>query len=191
MIRSPAARPVQALTPNDEMPKCWRTGRHGSRPSVISSMSSSRATAYSLIGTWCRNATAPGLPRRRARVLGAGPEDGRVPAQRRPQRTRDPRGILAACDAQHRAPLGLGQLGGLDAEPAQRPVAANERTRAAPVAPRLQTVPAMQVVQRIGLLERAPQDRAALGLGGVLDDRLGAAAEREAGGAGAQAQVDV
>src|SRR4051794_4609860 len=51
MILSPASRPVQALIPNDVMPKWWRTGRQGSRPSVTSSMSSRRATAYSLIDT--------------------------------------------------------------------------------------------------------------------------------------------
>src|SRR4051794_18684212 len=57
MILSPASRPVQALIPNDVMPKWWRTGRQGSRPSVISSMSSRRVTAYSLIDTspgWSR-----------------------------------------------------------------------------------------------------------------------------------------
>src|SRR5215207_1008728 len=51
MILSPGSRPVQALIPNDVMPKWWRSGRHGSRPSLISSMSSRRATAYSLIDT--------------------------------------------------------------------------------------------------------------------------------------------
>src|SRR3954470_2185358 len=51
MILSPASRPVHALIPNDVMPKWWRTGRQGSRPSLISSMSSRRAIAYSLMGT--------------------------------------------------------------------------------------------------------------------------------------------
>ncbi len=35
---------VQALMPNDLMSKCRRTGRHGQRPSLISSISSSRDT---------------------------------------------------------------------------------------------------------------------------------------------------
>src|SRR3954447_25873112 len=46
MIRSPASRAVHALAPKDVMPKWCLTGRNGSRPSVSSSMSSSRATAY-------------------------------------------------------------------------------------------------------------------------------------------------
>jgi hypothetical protein len=45
MTRSPAAAAVQVFTPNDVMPKWWRTGRHGSRPSVISSISSMWMTA--------------------------------------------------------------------------------------------------------------------------------------------------
>ncbi len=45
MIRSPAAWPVHAFTPNDVMLKCARTGRHGQRPSVISSISSRWVTA--------------------------------------------------------------------------------------------------------------------------------------------------
>src|SRR5215210_6339552 len=47
MIRSPALRPVQVLTPNEVIPKWWRTGRKAQRPSVSSSISSRRATAYS------------------------------------------------------------------------------------------------------------------------------------------------
>ena len=44
MIRSPASCPVHALMPNEVMPKWCRTGRHGSRPSVTSSISSRLAT---------------------------------------------------------------------------------------------------------------------------------------------------
>src|SRR5215210_8665543 len=50
MILSPALRPVQVFTPNDVIPKWWRTGRNGQRPSLSSSISSSRATAYSVMG---------------------------------------------------------------------------------------------------------------------------------------------
>src|SRR4051812_24942317 len=59
MMRSPTSRAVQALTPKDVMPKWCRTGRNGSRPSVTSSISSSRATAYFVIGV---------LPRRTSRT---------------------------------------------------------------------------------------------------------------------------
>jgi hypothetical protein len=45
MIRSPADWPVQTLTPNDEIPKWWRTGRNGQRPSVISSIASRRVSS--------------------------------------------------------------------------------------------------------------------------------------------------
>src|SRR5215470_3018179 len=49
MIRSPALEAVHVLTPNAWIPKWWRTGRQGSRPSVISSISSRCATAYPLM----------------------------------------------------------------------------------------------------------------------------------------------
>src|SRR5215210_6711142 len=49
MIRSPAFWPVQALTPNELMPKWCRIGRQGQRPSSTSSISSRRATAYSVM----------------------------------------------------------------------------------------------------------------------------------------------
>src|SRR5919204_4494314 len=51
MILSPALRPVHALIPNDVMPKWWRTGRQGQRPSLISPISSKWAIVYSLIDT--------------------------------------------------------------------------------------------------------------------------------------------
>jgi hypothetical protein len=45
MMRSPASRPVHALMPNAVMPKWCRTVRNGQRPSLTSSISSSRAIA--------------------------------------------------------------------------------------------------------------------------------------------------
>src|SRR3954454_12620736 len=53
MIRSPDARAVHEVTPNDVMPKMWRIGRKASRPSSISSISSRCATEYSLIAIQC------------------------------------------------------------------------------------------------------------------------------------------
>src|SRR5918998_171682 len=49
MIWSPTSWAVQALTPKDVMPKWCLAGRNGSPPSVSSSISSSRATAYLVI----------------------------------------------------------------------------------------------------------------------------------------------
>src|SRR5438034_5905751 len=141
------------------------------------------------------------MPRRRLSPAGASParrgtlavrpKSGRAVAQRCPQRTGDPRGVLAARDAQNGAALAGRQLRRVDAEAAQRPVAADQRAGVAPVATGPEAVLAVQVVQRVGLLERAPQDGAPLLLGGVLDDRVGAAREREACRAGPQAEVDV
>src|SRR6185436_5068050 len=45
MIRSPALRPVNALTPKEVMPRWCLTGRDGHRPSSTSSISSRRVTA--------------------------------------------------------------------------------------------------------------------------------------------------
>src|SRR5690349_20123343 len=46
MIRSPGLRAVHELMPNELMPRLWRTGRKGARPSSISSISVRWATAY-------------------------------------------------------------------------------------------------------------------------------------------------
>ena len=48
MILSPASFAVKEFAPNDVIPRWWRTGRHGQRPSWISSISSSCTTVYSL-----------------------------------------------------------------------------------------------------------------------------------------------
>src|SRR5689334_453451 len=110
------------------------------------------------------------MPRRRSPPAGASParrgtlairpKSGRVVAQRRPERTCDPCGVLAARDTQDGAALLGGDVVGVDAEAAQRPVAADQRAGVAPVAAGPEAVLAVQVVKRVGLLERAPQDGA-------------------------------
>src|SRR5436190_15998942 len=82
MMRSPASLAVNAFTPKDVMPRWWRTGRHGQRPSSISSISPRRATVYSLtsipqgagLGTRseasAQNSTAPTAASCRCRVDG-------------------------------------------------------------------------------------------------------------------------
>ena len=64
MIRSPTSGAVQALTPNDVMPKWCLTGRNGSRPSVSSSSAASASRAR-----W-RSRRAAGATRRRSRPTG-------------------------------------------------------------------------------------------------------------------------
>src|SRR5829696_6980716 len=61
MIRSPAFSPVHSPTPNDVIPKWWRTGRQGHLPSSITSMSSRCVMAYPLMRLlFVVGAAAPG-----------------------------------------------------------------------------------------------------------------------------------
>src|SRR3954454_24925301 len=99
MIRSPASLPVHALTPNAVIPRWWRTGRHGERPSVTTSISSRVVTAYSLMGL-------PFRPR-----LAVEPEPRRELVDLRLHRLRDRARelhvLVARVDAQH-ASLAVG-----------------------------------------------------------------------------------
>jgi hypothetical protein len=85
----------------------------------------------------------------------------------------------------------LRQVGRVDSEAAQGPVAAHQRSWVAPVAPGRKPMATMQWLERPRMIKGAAQDGAQLALGRVLDDRRGTVREGEAGRAGAQAEVDV